>query len=348
MSHASHQRPSACIVSPAVTREQSSSPLRLDVGLVNNMPDSALKRTERQFLDLLSVAAGDQLRICLHYFSMNEIPRGQESVLHMHGLYADASRIIGLELDGLVVTGNEPRTASIRDELHWRSLTRLVDAGVEHGLPTIWSCLAAHAAVLHLDGVERRPVGYKRFGLFECEAVAVHPLLQNVPSTLVTPHSRYNEVRENDLLSANYHVLTRSREAGVDAFVKDVGTCDFIFFQGHPEYDARALLGEYRRDALRFLSGASDVYPSVPRNYIDIELEDRLSRLAQRAKVDRTESLAVEILEVTRAATPANRWRNGAVAIYRNWLSHLADRKLSRPHVAVSLEAAKVNALQPS
>ena len=39
-------------------------------------------------------------------------------------------------------------------------------------------------------------------------------------------------------------------DGGVDTFIKqDAGL--FIFFQGHPEYEAQTLMGEYRRDISR-------------------------------------------------------------------------------------------------
>ena len=39
-----------------------------------------------------------------------------------------------------------------------------------------WSCLATHAAVLHVDGVERYPLVEKRFGVFDCRVMQTHPL----------------------------------------------------------------------------------------------------------------------------------------------------------------------------
>ena len=80
-----------------------------------------------------------------------------------------------------------------------------------------------------------------------------HPLMQGAPSQLRTPHSRWNEVREESLASTGYSVLTKSADAGVDIFVKQQKNSLFVYFQGHPEYEAQSLLGEYRRDVGRFL-----------------------------------------------------------------------------------------------
>ena len=46
----------------------------LTIGLINNMPDSALQATERQFMDLLRAAAGGN-RIHFHCFSLPSISR---------------------------------------------------------------------------------------------------------------------------------------------------------------------------------------------------------------------------------------------------------------------------------
>ena len=49
----------------------------------------------------------------------------------------------------------------------------------------------------------------------------------------------------------------------------------FVFFQGHPEYDAVTLLLEYRRDVGRYLRRERDTYPPMPQGYFDEETERR-------------------------------------------------------------------------
>src|SRR5205085_67987 len=131
-----------------------------------------------------------------------------------------------------------------------------------------WSCLAAHAAVLHIDGIARCPLEEKRVGLFRCEIATPHGLLTNVSAPLRVVHSRWNELPEGALADNGYSILTHSAQAGVDAFVKKRKSL-FVFFQGHPEYDHRALLREYRRDVARFLRAERDSYPGMPCAYFD-------------------------------------------------------------------------------
>src|SRR5262249_8678560 len=153
--------------------------------------------------------------------------------------YSDLDDLWGSQLDGLIVTGTEPRTARLTDEPYWASLARLIEWADARTHSTVWSCLAAHAAVLHLDGIRRRRLDSKCFGVFECSRVFAHPLTAALPLRLRMPHSRWNDVPEDALRACGYRVLTRSN-AGVDAFLKKRRSL-FVFFQGHPEYEANTL-----------------------------------------------------------------------------------------------------------
>ena len=81
---------------------------------------------------------------------------------------------------------------------------------------------------------------------------------------------------------ADTRVLARTADAGVDTFVKE-GKSLFVFFQGHPEYDADTLLREYRRDVERYLRHETSVHPSIPRGYFDHTTERALAALREKA-----------------------------------------------------------------
>jgi len=192
---------------------------RIEVALVNNMPDVALKATERQFVALLGATAGN-LDVRLSFYALPEVPRTDWGRRYVENAYASIDALWSSRLDGLIVTGTEPQAPNLQDEPYWDSLTRLVDWAEQNTHSTVWSCLAAHAAVLYLDGIERRPLGDKRFGVFECARVADHPLTAGAPARVPMPHSRWNELPADDLTRRGCRVLTRSDEAGVDMFVK--------------------------------------------------------------------------------------------------------------------------------
>jgi len=140
------------------------------------------------------------------------------------------------------------------------------------------------------------------------------------------PHSRWNDLPEDALKSCGYRVLTRSDDAGVDAFVKENKSL-FVFFQGHPEYEANTLLLEYRRDIGRFLRRERETYPPMPRGYFDQETAQALTALQERALSDRREELLEEFPTALLAGKVTNTWRSAAVRVYRNWLLYMCARK---------------------
>jgi homoserine O-succinyltransferase len=306
------------------------SPATLQIGLVNNMPDAALNATERQFAGLLGSVEG--VSVQLSFFAIPEVPRtdfGRQQIAR----YEPIETLWDRHLDGVIVTGAEPRAASLADEPYWSTLTRIVDWADDHTHSTVWSCLAAHAAILYLDGIDRRPLPDKRFGVFACDRVSDHPLIARAPSRLEMPHSRWNEIAEDDLIARGYEVLTRSEDAGVDTFLKQRKSL-YVFFQGHPEYEAASLLLEYRRDVGRFLRGERETYPSMPHGYFDAEIVDALAALRARALVDRREELLSEFPTARAAGRVSNTWRTAAESVYRSWLSYLHEQKQLREAVA--------------
>jgi len=297
----------------------------VEIGLINNMPAAALEATERQFGALLEAAA-DGIVVRLTPYALPDVPRTDAGERHVRAFYSDIDDLWDSHLDGLIVTGTEPRAANLREEPYWGSLTRLMEWAERHTYSTIWSCLAAHAAVLHLDGIGRRPLGHKRFGVFECAKVSDHPLTATVPARFQMPHSRWNEIPEDALTACGYRAVARSNEAGVDTFVKQRNSL-FVFFQGHPEYEAGTLLREYRRDVGRFLRRERDLYPSMPRGYFDEETAKALNALRERALGDRRQELLADFPTDFVAGKVRSTWRPAAVSVYRNWLRYLCAQK---------------------
>ncbi len=302
-----------------------SDPQCLDIGLVNNMSDAALEATERQFRALLTAAAGN-VKVRLTFYALPEVPRSEAGRNHLSS-YADINSLWDRHLDGLIVTGAEPRAPRLMDEPYWGSLTRLLDWADRETSSSIWSCLAAHAAVLHFDGIDRLPYSDKRFGVFVSTLVSDHPLMACAPRQLQMPHSRWNDIPEDAMSTGGYHVLTRSEEAGIDIFVKQRKSL-FVLFQGHPEYGAETLLLEYRRDIRRFLRGERETYPFMPHDYFAPDAVDALNALQERARSDRREELLKEFPASAYHVT--NTWRHAATSIYRGWLQYLCAQKEQR------------------
>ena len=299
---------------------------RLVIGLVNNMGDAALQTTERQFRDLVGAASGEH-DVQLRLFSLPGLIRGDSGRAYVAENYETIDSLWNEKLDGLIVTGAEPRTPTLSGESYWRSFTLLVDWASDSATPTVWSCLAAHAAVLYLDGIERRRLSKKLTGVFRCAKVADHPMLGGLPASWRLPHSRLNTLDPEPLVAAGYTIASLSDEAGVDAFTLE-RRAPFVFCQGHPEYDAETLRREYRRDVGRYLAGAMEHYPELPHGYFDSDMSRALNRFRERAERRPAREL-LEQFPADGASQPTHAWRNVAVQLYRNWISNIAERKSS-------------------
>jgi homoserine O-succinyltransferase/O-acetyltransferase len=299
----------------------------LTIGLINNMPDTALQATERQFMRLLRQAARD-IRIDFHCFSLPSVRRSQSAKGRVETQYTDIADLDRLPIDGLIVTGAEPHAANLNDEAYWRELTDTVDWAKDNTRSTIWSCLAAHAAVLHLDGIERKRLETKCSGIYDCIGLSSHWLTDSLPVPFKIAHSRLNELSAEDLTANGYQLLSRSAKGGVDSFAKDFGS-QFIFYQGHPEYEALSLEREYLRDIARFLAGERDRYPGIPVGYFDTETEQRLGAFAVRAQTERRPALSTELPERNLRQDIAT--GAAAAVMFRNWLDFLFERARAAP-----------------
>jgi homoserine O-succinyltransferase/O-acetyltransferase len=297
------------------------------IGLVNNMPDEAVEATERQFVSLLgSASRGMQVR--LSFYMLPGVPRKDPGL--SRNTYSNIEDLWNGHLDGLIVTGREPLSPNLMDEPYWDSFSRLVDWAKENAHSTVWSCLAAHAAILQMDGIPRRKRDDKLFGIFDCARVSDHPLTAGAGSSVALPHSRWNGVAEEDLRDCGYSVLTRSTETGADTFISDQKKL-FLFFQGHPEYESDTLLREYRRDVGRYFRGEAPLYPSMPQGYFDRDLAAALTALQQRAIRGESGELFPEVSAALTEAKIENGWNASAINIYRNWLRYICAQKAQRP-----------------
>jgi homoserine O-succinyltransferase/O-acetyltransferase len=295
------------------------------VGLVNNMPDAALQATERQFRELIAAAAGaHSIRIVC--FSFPETVRSSTARAYIDNHYAKIDELWEGRFDGLIVTGTEPRTPVLTDEAYWPALTRLVDQAEASTTSTIWSCLAAHGAVQHLDRVQRQKLPEKLSGLFECARATDHPLVEGMPTTWFLPHSRLNTLPEAALTAAGYRMLSTSRTAGTDMFYRE-GESLFMFVQGHPEYDPGAIYREYQRDVGRFLTGTSERYPSIPRDYFSNRTQAAFDDYQQRAAHHPDPGMLADFPALDIVSGLAHSWKDPAVRLYTNWLNYLSARR---------------------
>jgi homoserine O-succinyltransferase len=323
---------------PAILYNPHSN-IRIDglrLGIVNNMPDKALLSTARQFLSVIELAAPD-FRVFVSLFALPGIARGDTGKRHLlDNSYRSLSDLQDAGLDAVIVTGTEPKQSNLKDEPYWGALASLFDWIDSEGPSAMFSCLAAHAAVLHFDGIERRRLEKKCFGLFDHATTGHDELTEHLPHTFKIAHSRWNEIPEDALGQNGYRILTESGEAGADLFVKQRRNLH-LFSQGHPEYDASTLGREYQRDVRRFLAGEREDYPNVPRGYFNMSEKELLDRFRARALRTRDEYLMTEFPSLANRF-PHPQGKSVAAAVFRAWLLKIVEAKKVQPADAQPLQ----------
>jgi homoserine O-succinyltransferase len=309
--------------SPALLNRTRSEAIQ--IGIINNMPDSALESTERQFIELLAAVSGEtQVRVSL--FSLPQITRGdlvwhrcsQSTPISTASRTRDSTASSSQEwsqdpvLCGTSHTGTHLLTSSIG-----QSGTRRLHFG--HVSPPMRSPCTVTAS----PGVRsQQNASASTSALKQTD----HLLPAGAPALARSPHSRWNEVPEDALVGAGYTILTRSPEIGVDMFVKHVRSL-FVLLQAHPEYDSATLLREYRRDVGRFLRREREDYPALPRHYLDGPSERSLQAFRSRGRSMRDPKLLESISVDAIAERITNSWQASATRLYRNWLAYLSERR---------------------
>ena len=303
----------------------SPRPDGLTLALINNMPDPALEDTELQFFELLDIASED-IPVYIKLFSLTGVPRTDRGQRHLNSFYYPFDELWQNRFDGMIITGTEPHHPDLRDEPYWNLLAQVFEWAQRNTNSTILSCLAAHANVLHCDGIKRRPLPNKKFGVFAASKVADHTLVRKTSDLICFPHSRWNEVRAAELTAAGYVVLTQSSETGVDLFVKQMKRSLFVHFQGHPEYGAQTLAKEYKRDVKRFLRQERETYPAMPGSYFCGTAVRLLNQFRESALSNRREEMIDSFPESVFDGLKRT-WESSAISVYCNWLHCIASRK---------------------
>ena len=244
----------------------------LRIGLINNMPDAALQSTEAQFFGLLKGAAGSQ-PITVRLSSFPELPRSAEALAQI-GSYWPLEELLAEPLDAFIVTGTEPKAARLADEPYWPRFAQLLEYAESHRIASIWSCLAAHAAVETLDGIQRQRLPQKRCGVYAHSTLAGHALLAAGADAPRHAALALERAVRRSAAPGGLYAPELVGTSGADAFVKERGSL-LLFFQGHPEYEGTTLLKEYRRDVGRYLNAQQPHYPTLPVGYLSPEATRR-------------------------------------------------------------------------
>lgn len=310
-----------------IKRAENQYIRELHIGLLNMMPDGALKATERQFLRLI----GSSNRIAqfyVHIFTIDGIPRSEKMQNYIDTHYEKFADLAEQGLDALIVTGTNPVHEDLADEPYVEEIKNIFAWADAHVTSVLCSCLASHAAFKYFYDIDRQPMPKKLCGIFSHKVLErSHPLLFNLNTRFDMPHSRRNDVSAEVLRAHNLSVLVEGEESGV-ALATSPDGFRHVYLQGHPEYDIQSLFKEYERDLLLYFAGDLDHLPEMPQHYFNHRAQTYIEEYMcarQHSKTNFPYEKVAEELDIT--------WRDTAKGLFANWiglvyqLTH-KDRKL--------------------
>lgn len=208
---------------------------------------------------------------------------------HLEAFYTTFDEVRDQHFDGMIITGAPVETLDFEDVDYWDELCEIMDWSKTNVHSTLHICWGAQAGIFHHYGIPKYHLGHKMFGVFDHNVVKrTSPLVRGFDDSFKAPHSRFTEVRAEDIeANPELELIAVSDEAGV-YIAKSTDSKNFFVF-GHPEYDAGTLKAEYDRDVAR----GDDI--ALPVHYFPND--------------DPT-------------AKPLSTWRAHAQLLYTNWLNY--------------------------
>ncbi len=261
---------------------QDIRPLRLLI--LNLMPTKIV--TETQLLRKLS---NTPLQIQVDLLQTASYIGHYTDSHHLDSFYTTFENIKHNSYDGMIITGAPVENLDFTQVDYWDELCAIMEWSKTHVHSTLHICWGAQAGLYYHFNVPKHSLDKKVFGVFEHNVLKPSsPLFRGFDDVFSAPHSRYTEVKEEDVLKVpQLELLATSPEAGVFA-LKTQDSRKF-FLLGHPEYDPDTLALEYWRDVEKKLPIAP------PKNYFP-------GNDPQTA--------------------PIVRWRSAGQLLYTNWLNY--------------------------
>lgn len=256
----------------------------LKIIILNLMPTKI--ETETQLLRLLG---NTPLQVDIELLQTVTHVSKNTSLTHLTTFYKTFDEIKVQKYDGMIITGAPVEQMEFEEVDYWQELCSIMEWSKKNVYSTLHICWGAQAALYYHYGIPKYPLPEKLSGIFRHRILDVfHPLMRGFDDRFLIPHSRYTEVRREDIQKhEDLIVLSTSRIAGVAIVASKSGRQFFV--TGHAEYDRNTLANEYFRDVNKGL------HPHVPQNYFPGN---------------------------DPAALPPLTWRSHANLLYTNWLNY--------------------------
>ncbi|MDH6354444.1 homoserine O-succinyltransferase [Dysgonomonas sp. PH5-45] len=264
---------------------QNMQPIRLLV--LNLMPLKVETET-----DLVRIFSGSPLPIEIDFLKLTTHQSKNTPQEHMQMFYKSFDEIHGQNYDGMIVTGAPVELLEYEAVSYWPELSAIFDWAHNNVPSTFYICWAAQAALYRFYGVPKHLLSQKKFGVFKHRVSSENTeLTRSFDNEFYAPHSRYTEIRREDITSPELEIVSESDEAGLYIVVGRNGR--EIYVTGHSEYPPYRLHNEYLRDKGKGL----DI--EIPKHYYR---DDNPS------------------------CKPLCRWAAHRYLLYNNWLNYYVYR----------------------
>lgn len=249
--------------------KQDIRPLR--IAILNLMPTKIV--TETQLMRLLSNTA---LQVDIDLIQTASHTSKNTSASHLHNFYTTFDKVRDMRYDGLIITGAPIEHLEYEEINYWDELKEILEWSKTNVYSTMHICWAAVAGLFYHYGVKKHLLDEKIFGVFPHKVTSHNnPLLNSFDDVFMVPHSRYTDIRREDIDSIpNLNLLSYSDECGV--YLVADKTNRQIYITGHSEYDRDTLKNEYLRDIERGLN------TKLPQNYFPDNNPDNTPILSWR------------------------------------------------------------------
>jgi len=270
------------VMSETRAMHQDIRPLK--IAIVNLMPTKIT--TETQLLRLLS---NSPLQVDIDLIGMDSHTSKNTSQEHLKTFYKTFNDIKDSKYDGMIITGAPVENLDFSEVDYWDELKKIMEWTKTHVTSTLHICWAAQAGLFYHYGIPKYPLSKKLSGVYKHRVNRrTAKLVRGFDTEFYAPHSRYTEVRAEDIKKVKeLEILAESEDAGVYIVFTKGGRR--IFVTGHSEYDADTLLNEYLRDVEKGIN------PDVPENYFPGDNPKK---------------------------KPIVKWRSHANLLFSNWLNY--------------------------
>jgi len=233
---------------------QDIRPLRIVI--LNIMPTK--EQTETQLMRLLANTPLQVEVVLLH--PATHIPKNT-SIEYLKLFYKKFDDIKEEKFDGLIITGAPVEQLPFEDVNYWDELRNIMEWSKRNVYSTMYICWAAQAGLYYHYGIQKHPLAKKLSGIYlHTREDMMRPILRGYDDEFWAPHSRYTEVKLEDVEAhPKLEVLCKSEQGGL--YIASARHGRQIFIMGHPEYDKYTLKTEYERDVEK------GIQPDVPDNY---------------------------------------------------------------------------------